>query len=119
MRAFRDLVQELRRRLKEPALNVTIIDTSSFSFSWPFLESLGDQNVQHIEARLAGEETDYLLTALGAPSNPTDILAPKPSTNQSFESLKRIAIHDAKIDLTRLTLRVETWQQNAQRKSKP
>ncbi|KAG9031030.1 hypothetical protein FS837_003121 [Tulasnella sp. UAMH 9824] len=114
---FHDLVKELRNRLKEPALNVTITD--SFSFAWPFLESLGDQNVQHIEARLGGGDADYLLTALGAPMDPTDIRAANTSPNRSFESLKRIAIHEANIDLTRLTLRVETWQQNAQNKSKP
>ncbi|KAG9026948.1 hypothetical protein FS837_004459, partial [Tulasnella sp. UAMH 9824] len=114
---FHNLVQELRGRLKEPALNVTIIDSSSRA--GPLLKSLGDQNVRHIEARLGGEEADDLLTALGAPSDPTDILATNTSPDQSFESLKRIAIHDAKIDLTQLTLRVETWQQNAQKKSKP
>ncbi|KIO29059.1 hypothetical protein M407DRAFT_21802 [Tulasnella calospora MUT 4182] len=118
---FHDLVQEFQGLLQEPALTVTAIDSSTRIRSddiWLFLKSIGDQNVRTIEALLNGQEADGLLVAIGAPSNRTDALATNTTTDPSFESLKSIAINNAKLDLARLTGLVETWQRHLQRMSK-
>ncbi|KIO29063.1 hypothetical protein M407DRAFT_21806 [Tulasnella calospora MUT 4182] len=113
---FHDLVQESQGMLREPALTVTVI--SSFDYVWPFLKSLDDQNVRTIKARLHEGEADGLLAAIAAPSDLADVLVTNTTTDLPFESLKSIAIHDAKLDLARLTVIAEAWQGHLQRESK-
>ncbi|KAG8915755.1 hypothetical protein FRC01_003520, partial [Tulasnella sp. 417] len=114
--AFHDLVQEFQALLKEPALAVTITDSSDYA--WMFLRFLAEQNVRTIDAHLPGKHADGLLAALGAPSNLADVLVANTTTNKSFESLNSIAIHYATLELDRLTELVETRQRQLQGKSK-
>ncbi|KAG8913270.1 hypothetical protein FRC01_004631 [Tulasnella sp. 417] len=114
--ALHDLVQEFQALLKEPALTVTNDDSSDTA--WLFLRSLADQNVRNIDVHLNEGEADRLLAALGAPSDLTDVLVTNTTTDQSFESLKSIAIHDGYLELDRLTELVETRQRQLQSKSK-
>ncbi|KAG8899775.1 hypothetical protein FRC01_010378 [Tulasnella sp. 417] len=116
VQTIHDLVREFQGLFREPALTVTVTDPSDCT--WPLLRSLGDQNVRTIDAYLDGEKADDLLTALGAPSDPTNVLATNDATDQAFESLKSIAIHDAVLDLAQLTVLFETWQQHLKRKAK-
>ncbi|KIO29060.1 hypothetical protein M407DRAFT_21803 [Tulasnella calospora MUT 4182] len=109
LQAYHDLVQEFQSLNKGPSLTVRSME-SSYTI-WPFLETLGDQNVRTIEVHFGGGEADGLLAALAAPSDLAKLVTGT-NTNLSFESLKSMVIHDANLDPAWLTVLAEAWQRH-------
>ncbi|KAG8917516.1 hypothetical protein FRC01_002400, partial [Tulasnella sp. 417] len=112
-----DLVQEFQNLFKEPSLTVTI--KCSSGKVWPFLESLGNQNIQTVVFRseYGGLKPDHCLKVIGVRSDSIpDGAMTSTFTDWPFKSLRSIEIRDAKVDLDDFPRLVEEY---LDKRSKP